>query len=173
MLKDHFEEEHGSGYQVVLRINNEGAEVDVIESFYKVFSDRLIGVLGSLSDVQKVHGEEQLSALYRYMKQNEIEFVPLYSAFSSWPNAISFLCKKLKDEKNIHSTKLFLSCECSITFICIHTQCDFRSEIAGFGQLMGDRVNLHLYRLVSRSCCALAPDRKVHDLLIHPLCRDQ
>ena len=91
MLKDHFEEEHGSGYQVVLRINNEGAEVDVIESFYKVFSDRLIGVLGSLSDVQKVHGEEQLSALYRYMKQNDIEFVPLYSAFSSWPNAMSFL----------------------------------------------------------------------------------
>ena len=99
MLKDHFEEEHGSGYQVVLRINNEGAEVDVIESFYKVFSDRLIGVLGSLSDVQKVHGEEQLSALYCYMKQNDIEFVPLYSAFSSWPNAMSFLCKKLKDEK--------------------------------------------------------------------------
>ena len=58
MLKDHFEEEHGSGYQFVLSINNEGAEVDVIESFYKVLSDRLIGVLGSLSDVQKVHGEE-------------------------------------------------------------------------------------------------------------------
>lgn len=65
MLKDHFEEEDGSGYQVVLSINFEGAEVDVVESFYKVFSDRLIGVLGSLSDVQKVHGEEQLSALYR------------------------------------------------------------------------------------------------------------
>ena len=107
MLKDHFEEEHGSDYQVVLRINNEGAEVDVIESFYQVFSDRLIGVLGSLADVQKVHGEEQLSALYHYMKQNDIEFIPLYSAFSSWPNAMSFLCDKLKDEKNIHSTKLF------------------------------------------------------------------
>ena len=99
MLKDHFEKEHGSSYQVVLRINNEGAEVDVIESFYQVFSDRLIGVLGSLSDVQKVHGEEQLSALYSYMKQNDIEFVPLFSAFCSWPNAMSFLCNKLKDQK--------------------------------------------------------------------------
>lgn len=97
MLKDHFEKEHKSGYQVVLRINNEGAEVDVIESFYQVFSDRLIGVLGSLADVQKVHGEEQLSALYRYMKQNDIEFVPLFSSFSSWPNAMNFLFNKLKD----------------------------------------------------------------------------
>ena len=65
MLNDHFEEEHGSDYQVVLRINNEGAEVDIIESFYQVFSDRLLGVLGSLANVQKVHGQEQLSALYR------------------------------------------------------------------------------------------------------------
>lgn len=102
MLKTHFEDEHGSDYRVVLRINNEGAEVAVIESFYEVFSHRLIGVLGSLADVQKVHGEGELSALYRYMKQNDIEFVPLFSAFSSWPNAMNFLCNKLMDH-DVHA----------------------------------------------------------------------
>lgn len=104
MLQGHFEEEHGSDYKVVLRINNEGAEVAVIESFHQVFSDRLIGVLGSLADVQKVHGKEQLSALYNYMAQNDIEFVPLFSAFSSWPNAMSFLCNKLKEQNSVHRT---------------------------------------------------------------------
>lgn len=96
MLKTHFENEHTSDYKVVLRINNEGAEVGVIKSFYQVFSDRLIGVLGSLADVQKVHGEQELASLYNYMKQNDIEFIPLFSAFSSWPGAINFLCNKLK-----------------------------------------------------------------------------
>jgi hypothetical protein len=97
MLKDYFENEYGSDYQVVLRINNEGAEVAVIESFYQVFSGRLIGILGSLADVQKVHGEKALTELYTYMKQNNVEFVPLFSAFSSWPKAINFLCEKCKD----------------------------------------------------------------------------
>ena len=97
LLKEYFENEHGSHYQVVLRINNEGAEVDVIKSFYEVFSNRLIGVLGSLADVQKVHGESELSALYTFMKHNDIEFVPLFSAFSSWPNAINFLFEKFKN----------------------------------------------------------------------------
>ncbi|PIE14073.1 MAG: hypothetical protein CSA70_02665 [Rhodobacterales bacterium] len=96
MIKDAYEAEHGTDYCVILRLNNEGAEVEVIKSFEATFGPRLEGVLGSLADVAKVHGQPELNAIYDFMKSKGIPFIPLYSAFTSWPDAIAFVRGKVE-----------------------------------------------------------------------------
>lgn len=72
---------------VVLRLNNEGAEVDVIEAFYEVFGPRLKLVMGSLNDVVKVRGQDALDALMTFLKDRQIDFIPLHSSYTTWPKA--------------------------------------------------------------------------------------
>lgn len=72
---------------VVLRLNNEGAEVEVIRAFHQVFGPRLKAVMGSLSDVGKVKGEAALTGLYAFLDANGIPFLPLHSDFATWPAA--------------------------------------------------------------------------------------
>jgi|GEM_PF-1561820 len=72
---------------VILRLNNEGAEVEVIRAFHQVFGPRLKAVMGSLSDVGKVKGEAALAGLYAFLKENGIPFLPLHSDFATWPAA--------------------------------------------------------------------------------------
>jgi hypothetical protein len=73
---------------VVLRLNNEGAEVDVIHAFHTVFGDRLKAVMGSLSDVAKVKGEAALGELHRFLQDRGIPFLPFHSDFQTWPAAV-------------------------------------------------------------------------------------
>ncbi len=72
---------------VILRLNNEGAEVEVIRAFHQVFGPRLKAVMGSLSDVGKVKGQDALTALYAFMEAEGIPFLPLHSDFVTWPAA--------------------------------------------------------------------------------------
>jgi hypothetical protein len=72
---------------VVLRLNNEGAEVEVIRAFHQVFGQRLKAVMGSLSDVAKVKGEAALTALHGFLDAEGIPFLPLHSDFATWPAA--------------------------------------------------------------------------------------
>lgn len=72
---------------VILRLNNEGAEVEVIHAFHRVFGSRLKAVMGSLSDVGKVKGEAALTDLYAWMESQGIPFLPLHSDFATWPAA--------------------------------------------------------------------------------------
>lgn len=72
---------------VILRLNNEGAEVDVIRAFHQAFGPRLKAVMGSLSDVAKVKGTDALSDLYAWMEAQGIPFLPLHSDFATWPAA--------------------------------------------------------------------------------------
>ncbi|MDQ2094283.1 hypothetical protein [Rhodalgimonas zhirmunskyi] len=81
--------------KIILRINNEGAEDDVIKAFHTVFGDRLVAVMGSLSDVEKVKGAEALDGLYRYIADAGIPFIPLHSDFATWPKAIAFVRSQL------------------------------------------------------------------------------
>ncbi|WP_205123481.1 hypothetical protein [Marimonas lutisalis] len=76
---------------LLLRINNEGAEVEVIESFFERFGTRLVGVLGSLCDVEKVKGASALEQLYQFMNDRGIPFMPLHSDFATWPEAARFV----------------------------------------------------------------------------------
>jgi hypothetical protein len=96
MIKATYEAEHGNNYCVLLRLNNEGAEVGVIKSFEATFGPRLEGVLGSLADVAKVHGQPELNAIYAFMESKAIPFIPLWSAFPTWPDAIAFVRGKIE-----------------------------------------------------------------------------
>jgi hypothetical protein len=81
---------------VILRLNNQGAEVEVIQAFHKVFGSRLKAVMGSLSDVAKVKGEAALSDLHRFMQDAGIPFLPLHSDFATWPAAAELTLKLLE-----------------------------------------------------------------------------
>lgn len=84
-------------YQVVLRINNEGAEVEVIQEFHSIFQEKLVGVMGSLADVAKVKSFADLDNLMAFMKTQRIPFTPLHSDFLSWPAACRFLSSTIKN----------------------------------------------------------------------------
>lgn len=90
-----FKAESGTDYQVVLRINNEGAEAEVIKAFRNVFDTRLIAIMGSLMDVAKVKGEAALSALYDYMQNEGIEFIEFHSDIRTWPRAFAYLADRM------------------------------------------------------------------------------
>jgi hypothetical protein len=78
---------------VVLRLNNEGAEVEVIHAFHTVFGDRLKVVMGSLNDVAKVKGDAALGALHRFLADRGIPFLPFHSDFQTWPAAVEQVLK--------------------------------------------------------------------------------
>jgi hypothetical protein len=85
-----------SDYRVVLRINNEGAETEVIEAFSAIFGDRLAGVMGSLADVAKVKDQGALDSLMRFMNEKGIPFIPFHSNIATWLEASRFLVRVLK-----------------------------------------------------------------------------
>lgn len=90
-----FEQETDEPYRVVLRINNEGAEVEVIKSFRVVFGTRLVAVMGSLMDVAKVKGDDALAAIHGYMEDEGVEFIEFHSDIRTWPDAFAFLAAKV------------------------------------------------------------------------------
>jgi hypothetical protein len=95
-LKGMFDSETGGDdYRVILRLNNEGAEVEVIKSFETVFGTRLSAVLGSLADVAKVKGAPELDALYAFMEGKGITFLPLSTTFATWPAAMALIREKV------------------------------------------------------------------------------
>lgn len=93
-IKGIFETESGESYKVVLRINNEGAETEVIKSFRSVFEERLVAVMGSLLDVAKVKGDDALASLYQFMKDDGLEFIEFHSDIRTWPDAFAFLASE-------------------------------------------------------------------------------
>jgi hypothetical protein len=72
---------------VILRLNNEGTEVEVIRAFHQVFGPRLKAVIGSLSGVGKVKGEAALAGPYAFLEETGIPFLPLNFDFTTWPAA--------------------------------------------------------------------------------------
>ena len=81
----------GGDGPVVRRIDNEGAEVDVIHAFHAVFGARRRTVMGSLNDVAKVRGPAALSALHGWLAERGIPFLPLHTDFATWPPAVAHL----------------------------------------------------------------------------------
>ena len=82
--------------RMVLRLNCEGTEDDVIYSVNQIFSDQLVGILGSLDDVKKKKGDIKADALDEYLLLNSIDFCRFSSNMSTWPKTIKFLENKLK-----------------------------------------------------------------------------
>ena len=88
--------DHGESPKMFLRLNCEGTEDDVIYSINKFFPQQLVGILGSLDDVEKKKGANKANDLKNYLHLNNINFCRFSSNMSSWPNAIKFLENKLK-----------------------------------------------------------------------------
>lgn len=80
---------------VILRLNNEGAEVDVIEAFYSVFGGRLQLVMGSLNDVIKVKGQSAYDDLMQSLDRRGIRFLPFHQNYATWPAAAEAIAKVL------------------------------------------------------------------------------
>jgi hypothetical protein len=76
---------------VVLRLNNEGAEADTILAFHRVLGPRLAAVMGSLNDVEKVHGPAARTALDAHLEGAGIAFLPFHSDPATWAAAAARL----------------------------------------------------------------------------------
>ena len=99
ILRDAVAARHGAADgPVVLRLNNEGAEVEVIRAFHQVFGPRLKAVMGSLADVAKVKGADALTDLHRFLENEGIPFLPLHSDFATWPAAADLTLALLQDK---------------------------------------------------------------------------
>lgn len=85
---------------VILRLNNEGAEVETIKAAHEIFGKKLVGILGSLSDVEKVKGKSALSELFRFIGDINVQFLPFSTDFATWPNAIRFVREKIQEKNN-------------------------------------------------------------------------
>ena len=94
-LKTVFETVSVEDYGVVLRINNEGAEADVIYAFEEIFSNKLRLVLGSLKDTGVVKGAAELEKLHSFLDQKGIKFVNFSSSLQTWEPAIDALVDML------------------------------------------------------------------------------
>ncbi len=82
-------------YDVILRINCEGAEDEVIYAAHKAFGTRLVHVFGSLKDVEGVKGEAAYRALMDFMRAEDLPFTYFSSETSSWLDSHAELAKIL------------------------------------------------------------------------------
>ena len=85
-LKLHIEEIHDD-YEILLRLNCEGAEDDVIYSMYDIFGSKVTIICGSLKDVEGVKGLDAYQKLKKFMNDKKLPFVFFSSAIDSWPKA--------------------------------------------------------------------------------------
>ena len=82
-LKLHIEELYDD-YEILLRLNCEGAEDDVIYSVYNIFGSKTKMICGSLKDVEEIKGLNAYQKLDKYMIDNKLPFVFFSSAIDSW-----------------------------------------------------------------------------------------
>ena len=85
-LRLHIDEMYND-YQILLRLNCEGAEDDVIYSLYESFGSKVKIICGSLKDVKGVKGLDAYKKLDKYLNDNKLPFVFFSSAIDSWPEA--------------------------------------------------------------------------------------
>lgn len=88
-----FISETESDYLVILRVNCEGVEDEVIYSAQKVFSDKLVLVLGSLKDVKLCKGDEAYEALLEFLHAKQLPFVFFSPSINSWHDAHKAIVK--------------------------------------------------------------------------------
>ena len=83
-------------YEVILRINCEGSEDDTIYAFNEVFFGKFSMVLGALKDVGEIKGDAAQNKLNAFIKNNEIQYIPFSSRYTTWLNALNAINGLLK-----------------------------------------------------------------------------
>ena len=86
-------------YQILLRLNCEGAEDDVIYSLHESFGSKVRMICGSLKDVEDIKGLDAYQKLDKYMSDNKLPFINFNSAIDSWPNAHTAIMDLLDKSK--------------------------------------------------------------------------
>jgi len=72
-------------YELLIRLNCEGAEDSVIYAFKDIFNDQFNTVFGSLKDVREIKGDSEFDALLNYLDDKGLvyeEFTPLYTTWN-------------------------------------------------------------------------------------------
>lgn len=83
-------------YDLMLRINCEGAEDEVIYAAHAAFGPRLLHVFGSLKDVAEVKGEAEYQALMDFMQTQNLPFTFFSSETHSWRAGQADVAKLLR-----------------------------------------------------------------------------
>ena len=96
MLKRDLDSAYGEfGYDVVLRLNCEGAEDSAIYAFRREFGGALTLVMGSLKDVGEIKGSGAMEEMNTYISAEGLEFVPFTPLYHTWSDASSAILKAL------------------------------------------------------------------------------
>lgn len=74
-------------YDLMLRINCEGAEDEVIYAGREVFGDKLVHIFGSLKDVEEIKGRDAYKALMDFLEKEGLPFTFFSSDVESWPDS--------------------------------------------------------------------------------------
>ncbi len=74
-------------YDILIRINCEGAEDGVIYSAVKHFGDSIKLTLGSLKDVGQIKGPAKQFQLENFLRQRDLDFSPFSADVGTWANA--------------------------------------------------------------------------------------
>ena len=82
-------------YDLMLRINCEGAEDEVIYAGREVFGDKLVHVFGSLKDVEEIKGTEAYDTLMAFLEKEMLPFTFFSSDVESWPDSHKVLANLL------------------------------------------------------------------------------
>ena len=80
-------------YELIIRLNCEGAEDSVIYAFKDRFKDQFNHVFGSLKDVGELKGHAELDALYDFLKDTGLEFTQFSPLYPTWHRAFSKIGK--------------------------------------------------------------------------------
>jgi|LakMenEpi03Aug12_release.lakeMendotaPanAssembly.Ray.scaffolds.fasta_scaffold162432_2 hypothetical protein len=100
MIKNYVEQEFSEHYEVILRINCEGAEQTIIQSFKKLFGKQFNLILGALEDVEKIHGKSSLINLYKFIDNEKLFFVRFTPSIMTWIPALKALNSLIANKTN-------------------------------------------------------------------------
>ena len=84
-------DEQYQNYSVMLRLNCEGYEMEVIQAFSRAFGDKLKLTMGSLKDVQEIHGDVRYSELLNFIEKSNFEFVPFSQNPKTWDRRLAII----------------------------------------------------------------------------------
>jgi len=74
-------------YEILLRLNCEGAEDSVIYACRKAFGNKFQNIMGSLKDVKEVKGSEAHKKLEQFIHKNKISNTLFSSSVNTWNSA--------------------------------------------------------------------------------------
>ena len=83
-------------HKIIIRLNCEGSEDEIIYSAFNIFGNRLIGLMGNLSDVTKTKNKLLGQELKKFIDTKKIPFTLFDSNPTTWYKAHKFILNTRK-----------------------------------------------------------------------------